>query len=523
MKKQFVLLLCLFIFFACLGHTQSTIRFQKIHKILKFDSQQYRNILVTDSCYWVTGWGIDTLYPYLWAAFVSKISLEGEILIRNELRDSHKKYGWPIGIFVYDNIISSAYFDAYDSIRIVNYDISKDSIYESLSWGTVNKSVRYIYSPSYRVDENGNQFICAVNEGDTVKLDSEIQFIKYNKDHEIVFLKRFYKSNMFYDIIDNTVDDNGNLLLFGKIYLPHYKLNDDNSYRNLILKLDSNGTIIKWITSDRFTGGIYDLIKDDAGNYLCGSCIPFHGKGNLVGHPAIIKMDSLGKTIWTIIPDSSELYSGAWLFYSNMRKIIQTDRNNYTSLGGIVYRDTFSVTNPGPEFRIILLHFNTDGIVNWQRIFRLAEGGEVSDEYDMKRTDDGGYIISGLGSGFGEKFKDGLACILIKTDSCGCVVPNCQKIVNNSDIESGKEKSFVIYPNPIIGDQLFMLSRITSKQNFNWSIIDLQGRVMISNELKVDQGVQYLIPIPETIPNGDYIFSIGNGTFEQDEKIVIKR
>lgn len=192
-------------------------------------------------------------------------------------------------------------------------------------------------------------------------------------------------------------------------------------------------------------------------------------------------------------------------------------------MGGIVYRDTFSVTNPGPEFRIILLHFNTDGIVNWQRIFRLAEGGEVSDEYDMKRTDDGGYIISGLGSGFGEKFKDGLACILIKTDSCGCVVPNCQKIVNNSDIESGKEKSFVIYPNPIIGDQLFMLSRITSKQNFNWSIIDLQGRVMISNELKVDQGVQYLIPIPETIPNGDYIFSIGNGTFEQDEKIVIKR
>lgn len=501
---------------------QSTTRFQKVHKILHMDQQEYNNILPTDSCYWIMGWGIDTLYPYLWTAFASKISLDGFILKRKELRHTKKKYGWPSGIFEYKNIISSAYFDAYDSIRIVNYNVAIDSIYESMSWGTENKSVNHIYSPSYRVDNQGNQFICAVNEGDTIKPDSEIQFIKINKDNEIVFLRRIYKSKMFYDILNNKIDQNGNLNIFGKIYLPVYKKNDDNSFKNILFKLDSNGTLLKTIISDRFTGGIYDVIEDEEGNYICSSSIPFHG-GNLDGHPAIIKMDSLGKTLWSIIPDSSVLYGG-WLFYSNMIRLIRTDQNNYTSLGGIIYNDSFNVLKPGFEYRTILLSFNTDGKVNWQRIFRLAtEGGEGSNQMDMKSTMDGGYIISGRSSGYGELFKDGSVCFLIKTDSCGCIVPDCQRLVSSSDLNSGKEKAFVLFPSLVNQDQLFLQSRISSNTRSQWFLIDIHGQEILRKDIRLEQGVQYIIQIPKYIPNGDYIFRVSNNQFEQNEKIVLLR
>ena len=46
---------------------------------------------------------------------------------------------------------------------------------------------------------------------------------------------------------------------------------------------------------------------------------------------------------------------------------------------------------------------------------------------------------------------------LLHLDSEGCLVPGCDKVVNNSDIQSGKEKAFSVYPNPIVSSHLFLL------------------------------------------------------------------
>ena len=112
---------------------------------------------------------------------------------------------------------------------------------------------------------------------------------------------------------------------------------------------------------------------------------------------------------------------------------------------------------------------------------------------------------------------------LLHLDSEGCLIPGCDKVVNNTDIQSGKEKAFSIYPNPIVSSHLYLLSRIEDPLNFNIDLIDLSGRVMHTSHFKPQQGTQYFMELPSELGNGEYILKIQGKGFQQIEKIVVVR
>ena len=112
---------------------------------------------------------------------------------------------------------------------------------------------------------------------------------------------------------------------------------------------------------------------------------------------------------------------------------------------------------------------------------------------------------------------------LLHLDSEGCLVPGCDKVVNNTDIQSGKEKAFDIYPNPSVSNHLYLLSRIGDHSIVTLELIDLSGKVLHTSDFNPQLGIQYFMEIPTDLPNGEYIFKIQGKEFQQAEKIVIIR
>ena len=100
-------------------------------------------------------------------------------------------------------------------------------------------------------------------------------------------------------------------------------------------------------------------------------------------------------------------------------------------------------------------------------------------------------------------------------------MPGCEKIVSTKEIYEGKVKAFELFPNPVISDKIYLLSRINTKEDARISIIDLQGKEIKSMKLKLEASVQYFIPVPEEIPSGEYIFKIESKEYVIHEKIII--
>ena len=112
---------------------------------------------------------------------------------------------------------------------------------------------------------------------------------------------------------------------------------------------------------------------------------------------------------------------------------------------------------------------------------------------------------------------------LLHFDTHGCFIPGCEKTVSTKDIEEGKTKAFELYPNPVLSERLYLLSRINTNEEAYLSLIDLQGKVVKSMKLKLEKDVQYIINIPEDIPTGEYIFRIASKKYLQNNKVIISK
>ena len=113
---------------------------------------------------------------------------------------------------------------------------------------------------------------------------------------------------------------------------------------------------------------------------------------------------------------------------------------------------------------------------------------------------------------------------LLQLDKDGCLVPGCGEIVKNEDIQNGKEKAFKIYPNPV-QDKFYLLSRISSNENYKLSIYNLQGQKIKQTNLKPELGLQCIYMIPDDLISGNYILSISDekGSLLQEEKLIIQK
>jgi len=110
---------------------------------------------------------------------------------------------------------------------------------------------------------------------------------------------------------------------------------------------------------------------------------------------------------------------------------------------------------------------------------------------------------------------------LLHLDSEGCLVPGCDKVVDTKDIHSGNGKAFEIYPNPIVSNHLYLLSRIGDQSKVILELFDLSGKILHTSHFNPQQGVQYFMELPSELLNGEYMLKIHGKEFQQKEKIII--
>jgi hypothetical protein len=141
--------------------------------------------------------------------------------------------------------------------------------------------------------------------------------------------------------------------------------------------------------------GMSVQVTSDEG-YIIAGCTFIAGGG---GHNFyLIKTDSLGDTLWT------NTYGGPG--YDCAQSVRQTTDGGYVLAG---YSYSFGGVRPD----VYLVKTDPSGVGLWDRVY----GGEQDDAgADILQTFDGGYIVAGYTSSFGEGLED---LWLLKTDSLG--------------------------------------------------------------------------------------------------------
>ncbi len=131
------------------------------------------------------------------------------------------------------------------------------------------------------------------------------------------------------------------------------------------------------------------------------------------------------------------------------------------------------------------------------------------------------YLITGIAS---DTLLKALRTWVLQIDSCGCIVPECQKTVHINEIKSGQEKAFKIYPNIISSNFITVLCqlRINNKE-FTTTIYNFKGQEIKKYISYFLEGVQYVMEIPDYLSNGSYFLKIEGGEFSQIEKFEICR
>ena len=138
---------------------------------------------------------------------------------------------------------------------------------------------------------------------------------------------------------------------------------------------------------------------------------------------------------------------------------------------------------------------------------------------NISQAPDGGFYLTGYSWIEGDNSSKGW---IVKTDSFGCVVPGCEKVVSTKDITSGKEKAYVFFPNPV-HDHFFFLSRVEESEKHYLMITNLQGQLMQTYPFTPHMGHQYQVDVNTEIPSGEYLIQVRNGMGEIviGEKVLI--
>jgi hypothetical protein len=274
-----------------------------------------------------------------------------------------------------------------------------------------------------------------------------------------------------------------------------------------IMKVDTAGNVV----FNHFFGGIEDdnswsIIQTQDGGYLFGGNYTFEDPGCscLKSNPYVIKMDSLGDTLWT------KKYGPA-MSNATVLNMHELDDESII-LCGLTRKEQII----GGDYREqgLVFKITKDGDSLFYNLYRLLSSNSSHQLRDIKPASDGGFICAGYivprspDTGTQDMW-------LLKLDSNGCADTTCALTVSiNDNLEApfgNLEDSFNVYPNPNQGN--FTLDYFLDD---NWAqvhIIDLTGTIVYNKTLTNKKGKLKLIT---NLPGGFYLVVLKN----KDHKIL---
>ena len=251
----------------------------------------------------------------------------------------------------------------------------------------------------------------------------------------------------------------------GRIYVTGRGSVGANYGRSVLICSDTIGNEL-WRRTDAIYGNHHQLIATrDSSIVALGS----RGDGVTPGRAKIVKYSRNGALQWLEEPIAASFND--WASYLNAG--FENPDGTFIVAGWL--RDTIH-GQVGMLFQL-----DSEGNTLWQRFYAHYPSFQSNDDqifYDVKRTSDGGLVLTGETNGGDFPYAQ---LWLLKLDSAGCLVPGCGSVgvQEYTDLFNGQ---LAISPNPASEQTHVALSLpegFTTTGALQLFLLDAQGRVVL--------------------------------------------
>ncbi len=459
------------------------------------------SIVVTDSCYFVTGLFADTIPFVQVGGLFAKINLEGEVLFVKKLISTEQPY------FNYVNTLT-ALQDGNFAVTGLTYDpVMKGMLIKYNSLGDTLWTREYL-NPFYPDREFIHPLAMAPTPDGGFAISCWIEKAFGNADIYLIKTDslgnkewgKVYGHYLLYDRPESLVVTPDNKIILGAIRTNSNTTNEDYFYRAHIFQVDSLGNF-EWEYISPFTEGLKDAANDiillEDGSLVIVSGIGTEYERTSVNvvwfEKMLFKLNTVHEVEWESVFIGDQPTS----FTTLKRGIQLSDGSGYVA-AGITPQP---LENPFSNDWVSegwLVKVSLEGDSIWSRSYVGVESESSRHQIlDLKETTDGGIILCGESR---NPYADSIPqqAWLLKLDAFGCLVPGCQ-ITSSKWEESAKQIRLDIFPNPTTDYLNIYFKARQDAEVGTFRIIDAQGRIM--KTFQSDRSdVTFLLPVWEWSP-----------------------
>lgn len=360
----------------------------------------------------------------------------------------------------------------------------------------------YVYR-SYAEPKNPRHYIVDFDQNLNINRVIPIPDIRKGKDYYVRFNWIDSRDGHIFELVgvENYLDPNKNY---------------HNYTWDLYLRMDSSGNILKvqrhsfpefgkdWHLSFAFADGSKYISNDDRSFTMLGCLSPVDKSRQSPCIPYIIRYSpELDSVVWKVRfhEQGGKVHDTLTDFVGSI--IGLSDGSGFVACGSILdynfpkasYGYLFKASPSGDSLwmrKYLPLGWTNDR-ARWMDLFQLQEspyGGLVT---CGRVSDDSASAIRGW---------------VMHLDSMGCLVPGCDKTVSTEDLAFGRQRAFEVYPNPVLSNWIYLLSRVRTDESLQMRLINIEGEILMQRTIDPQEGVQYMIPFPEETIPGIYLFQL---------------
>ncbi len=502
-----VTLICVIFCWAVLGNIQAQVNtINRTYSFLPYKTSVFNSIVVTDSCYYITGIVADSVWPYNTGALFVKTDLEGNPLIIKGLTDSVNLYEtWfqSLSLDSEGNLVTHGYNYGKDTntLFFIKYDVEGNILALSDFHADLGSVQEIPYDMvSY---ENDQSMVCV-----SVARDGgygEVWVIKLDRNGIPQFSK-LAENNVNANFLNRiTTTPDGGFVVGG--FGTNQNVVKKNIIAQIVLtKLDSLGNLVWDYLSpenEDWFGTLGGIVVNENHEIIFGTAkgkaIPINSDFEyFVWDWCIVKMDTSKNILWrTYFRPYAEPLDENSTHLWNMLAL--RNQQGYVAVGQHLI--------PGPYFYGWLLKVAENGDSLWMRGYNFEGTNIVYELKDIKEDLDGNLIMVG-------EYRDinggdvGQKAWLLKVDQYGCLVPGCH-LVSTEEVDA-EEVNLLLYPNPANEFLSFYCSFSPAFKEMTYSILDYEGHVLFRSG-HLESNITNIYSVENLIP-GIYFLQLTSGT-----------
>lgn len=512
-----IILLCVIICAVFAENVQAqTSTISRTYSFLPFKTAIFNSIVVTDSCYYISGIVSDSVWPYNAGALFVKTDLNGNPLIVKGLTDKVEKYETWFQSLSSDsegNLATHGYNYAQDinTLFFIKYDTDGNVLDLSEFHSNITSTQEIPYDMVRFVQDHYMVCVSVAHPGGY----SDLQVIKLDQ-HGIPEFSKLAASNVNTSALNRitTTQDGG--FIVGGVGSNQNVVSSNIIMQTVLTKLDSLGNkewdYLSPINED-WLGTLGGVVVNDNQEIVFatakGKAIPINSSSEyFVWDWCIIKMDINKNILWkTFFRPSPNAFQDIDQHLWNT--IALRNQKGYVAVG-----QSFE---PGPAWQGWMVKVAENGDSLWMRSYNF-DGINVAYELkDIKEDLEGNLVMVGeyrdMSSGDG-----GQKAWLLKVDQYGCLVPGCH-VVATEDVDSN-EVNLLLYPNPVDDFLSFYCSFSPLLKEITYFIMDNQGRLLVS-PVSISSNGTHIFSV-KSLPAGSYFLHLAyNNHILKSGKFVV--